>query len=330
MGENGIIINKNKDKRKALKMKKYLSLLLVAFLSFGAVLSTGCAKDEKNDASPDIKDITSQESSSSQPETKKIKIASYNIAHVGQYNFTEQNYQDLADVILSEDIDVIGIQEAVCGIFGANYGNPRFTDSLAKLKALTGYEYVYYLGWDDVSNACGGILSKYPIVNLGKGSLTEASIESLTTGNDHYFNDSEKNTIMNYNAPTTAGSNVLELDVNGEAVRFWNAHSRPASYGESFALLTGDEDKFIMVGDFNNPAYTDLTEFTLGSGKTLGSYMSLVNNENNKLITFPRDQKFMDNILYTTDDFTLLNSGVVTTESAVSDHYFIWAEFEIK
>ncbi len=309
-------------------MKKYLSILLVALLSFGTCLSTGCAEDEKGDVSTDIKDVSSEESTV--PVAQKIRIASYNIAHVGQYNFTEQNYQDLADVILSQNLDVVGIQEAVCGIFGVNYGNPRFTDSLAKLKALTGYEYVYYLGWDDESNACGGILSKYPITNLGKGSLTEASIESLTTGGDHYFNDNEKNTIQNYNAPTTAGSNVLELDVNGTTVRFWSAHSRPASYETSFALLNGSEDKFIMVGDFNNPAYTDLTDFALANGTKLGSYMSLVNNENNKLITFPRDQKFMDNILYTTDDFTLIDSGVVETESTVSDHYLIWAEFEIK
>jgi len=312
-------------------MKKYLSLLLVALLSLGTAFAAGCAKDEQDDASPDIKDITSADSSdASSNAPQKLRVASYNIAHVEQYNFTDENYQALADVILSQNLDVVGIQEAVCGIFGASYGNPRFTDSLAKLKALTGYEYVYYLGWDDTSNTSGGILSKYPIVNLGKGSLTEASIESLTTGNDHYFNENEKNTIPNYNAPFTAGSDVLELDVNGKTVRFWSTHSKPANYSASFALLDGTEDKFIMVGDFNNPAYTDLTDFALANGKTLGSYMSLVNNESNKLITFPRDQKFMDNILYTSDDFVLVDSGVAETESTVSDHYLIWAEFEIK
>lgn len=262
-------------------------------------------------------------------EPKTIRVASYNIAHVGQYTFTDANYNAIAENILASDADVVGIQEAVCGIFGASYGNPRFTDSLARLKELTGYEYVYYLGWDDESNTAGGILSKYPITNLGSGSLTEASIESLTTASDHYFNENEKNTIANYNAPFTAGSDVLELDVNGETVRFWSAHSKPANYAVSFALLDGSEDSFIMVGDFNNPVYTDLTDFALANGTTLGSYMSLVNNEDNKLITFPRDQKFMDNILYTSDDFVLLDSGVVESESTASDHYLIWAEFQI-
>ncbi len=257
-----------------------------------------------------------------------LKVASFNIAHVNQYNFTDANYKTLAADILASDADIIGLQEVVCGIFSKGTANERFTDSLAKLKSLTGYKYAYYLGWDDASNACGGILSRYEITNLGEGTLVKASIESLSQNGDHYYSVTEFNTVDNYAISKAEGGTVLEFDVNGTTVSFWNAHSKPAQYADDFAFLTGNETNFIMVGDFNNPAYSDLTSIQAAEGITVGDYMSLVNNEENKLITFPRDQKFMDNIIYT-NEFTLLDSGVVANDTPASDHYLIWAEFAV-
>ncbi len=305
-------------------MKKLLSLLLISMLTLGTVLATSCSSDDQNIAS-------SQEAESSEETSKKAKfrVASYNIAHVGQYNFTEDNYKDLADNILSQNLDIVGIQEAVCGIFSAGKTNERYTDSLAKLKELTKFEYAYYLNWDDESNTAWGILSKYPLANPNEGTLKEAPIETLTTNSDHYYNENEKNTVTNYAISLEAGGVCPKFNVNGKEITFAVAHSRPADYANAFAYLDGSEKNFIMVGDFNNPAYTDLTDFALSNGTTLGSYMNLVNNDSNKLITFPRDQKFMDNILYTKSDFTLVSSGVVETDSTASDHYLIWAEFEI-
>ncbi len=256
-------------------------------------------------------------------------VASFNIGHVNQYNFTDENYRILANDILESGADIVGIQEAVCGIFGAAYGNPRFTDSLAKLKALTGYKYAYYLGWDDATNVAHGILSNYEITNLGEGTIIKASIESLTTGNDHYFSVTEYNSVDNYTVSNASGATLLEFDINGTTVSFWNAHSKPDNYATDLAIIDGDEENFILVGDFNNPAYSNLTDFEVAEGVTLGSYMSLVNNEDNKLITFPRDQKFMDNIIYTTDDFMLIDSGVVANDEVASDHSLIWAQFAI-
>jgi len=258
-----------------------------------------------------------------------VTIASFNIAHVNQYNFTQENYQALANDIKSSNADIVGIQEAVCGIFSKGTANERFTDSLAKLKSLTGYKYAYYLGWDDATNVAHGILSNYEITNLGEGTLIEASIESLTTANDHYYSVTEFNSVDNYSVSNASGATLLEFDINGTTISFWNAHSKPANYATDLAIVDGDEENFILVGDFNNPAYSDLTDFEVAEGVTLGSYMSLVNNEDNKLITFPRDEKFMDNIIYTTDDFLLLDSGVVVNSVLASDHRLIWAEFAI-
>ncbi len=306
-----------------MNMKKYLSLLLVAFLSMGAVFATGC---EKNDTSAESSTASSDVSNEETEQT--LRIASFNIAHVNQYQFTKENYDEIARVINSQNLDIVGLQEVTCGIFGKGTPNERFTDSLAEIMSRTGHKYAYYLGWDDPSNTAWGILSKYPITNLDKGTIKSAPIQTLSSVGDHYYNENEKNTVPNYNLTTTAGSDLVEFDINGTPLKFWVTHTSPKNYNDAFAHITAEEDNFIMLGDFNNPAYTDLTNHVLPNGKTIGSNMSLVNNENNKLITFPRDQKFMDNILYTTDDFVLTNSGVV--ESDVSDHYLIWAEFKLK
>ena len=297
-------------------MKKFISLLLLSLLVCGMAFCTGCSKEESTSSQPEA-------------EKQKIRIASYNIAHVGQYNFTKENYDELANIINSQNLDIVGVQEAVCGIFGKGKPDERFTDSLAELAARTGHEYAYYLGWEDASNTGWGILSKYPIKNIDQGTLKNAPIKSISAVGDHFYNENEKNTVPNLSFSTKAGGDVVEFDVNGKTVNFWVTHTAPKKYETAFGHITAEEENFIMVGDFNNPAYTDLTDFVLSNGKTLGSNMSLVNNDNNKLITFPRDQKFMDNILYT-DDFNLLSSGVVENDKGVSDHYLIWAEFEIK
>ncbi len=324
------IINPMKNNEKeCFIMKRALSILLIALLSMSAFFAVGCGDDSKDESSsPDASSDASETSNDSTPTGKKLRIASYNIAHVGQYNFTKENYDELARIINSQDLDIVGLQEAVVGIFGKGGANERFTDSLAELMSRTGHKYAYYLGWDDPSNTGWGILSKYPIANIDKGSIVNAPIEYISTAGDHYYNENEKNTVPNLNLSSTKGSNLIEFDIDGEPLNFWVTHTSPAKFETAFGHITAEEENFIMLGDFNNPAFTDLSDFVLSNGKTLGSNMSLVNNEENKMITFPRDQKFMDNILYTTDDFRLLDSGVVETESTVSDHFLIWAEFE--
>ena len=268
------------------------------------------------------------------PVNTTVRIGSFNIAHVGQFNFTKANFDSLAKDILEADLDIVGLQEAVCGVFGAGTSYEQYTDSLAELKARTGYPYVYYLGWDDVSNTGLGIMSRYPIVNLNNpdnnidSTIVKAPIWSLTTNNDHYYNEKQYNSIPNYSIKETAGSDFLQIDVAGNIINFWNTHSRPAEYAKSFAILDGSEENFIMLGDMNNPVYEALTDFKLANGTVLGSYLNIVNNNENKIVTYPKDKKFMDNIFYT-DDFRLLASGAVENFSGASDHFLMWAEFEI-
>ncbi len=270
----------------------------------------------------------SSDDTTASPVKDTLRIGSFNIAHVGQFTFTKANLDSLANDILSQDLDIIGFQEAVCGIFGKGTADERYIDSLAELKARTGYEHVYYFNWDDTSNTAWGIMSKYPIVNLGKGTVVKTPIWSISKDGDGAYNSKQYNTVPNYAISETAGSDFIQIDVNGTIINFWNTHGRPNNYAERFALIDGSEENFIMVGDYNNPTYEALTDFELSNGTLLGSFTSLVNYYGNKIITYPRDQKFMDNIIYT-DDFKLLSSGAVANDSGASDHYLLWAEFEV-
>ncbi len=268
------------------------------------------------------------------PVNTTVRIGSFNIAHVGQYKFTDANLDSLASDILAADLDIVGLQEVVCGIFGAGTANEQYIDSLAELKARTGYPYVYYFNWDDTSNTGWGVMSRYPLVNLNNpdddidSTLVKAPIWSLTTNSDHYYSEKQYNSIPNYSIKETAGSDFIQIDVEGSIINFWNTHSRPADYAKSFALLDGTEENFIMLGDMNNPTYEHLSDFKLSNGVKLGDFTKLVNNNDNKIVTYPKDKKFMDNIFYT-DDFRLLASGAVENFSGASDHFLLWAEFEI-
>ncbi len=282
----------------------------------------------------EIEVYTQEHTEIADPVNTTVRIGSFNIAHVGQYTFTKANLDSLANDILAADLDIVGLQEAVCGIFGAGTANEKYIDSLAELKARTGYPYVYYFNWDDTSNTGWGVMSKYPLVNLNnpdndiESTLVKAPIWSLTTNSDHYYSEKQYNSIPNYSIKETAGSDFIQIDVEGTIINFWNTHSRPADYAKSFALLDGTEENFIMLGDFNNPVYEALSEFELSNGVKLGDFTSLVNNYENKIVTYPKDKKFMDNIFYT-DDFRLLASGAIENFSGASDHFLLWAEFEI-
>jgi hypothetical protein len=73
---------------------------------------------------------------------------------------------------------------------------------------------------------------------------------------------------------------------------------------------------FILTGDFNT---ADFSEFTI-----LGA--NLINDQFRFYPTFPGGNSAIDNIVYT-DSFKEIASGTVT--KSYSDHYMLWAEFEL-
>ena len=112
------------------------------------------------------------------------------------------------------------------------------------------------------------------------------------------------------------------IDIDGFQFDFFNTH---LSYEDKtlrqlqFFEVSEKTDlckNFILTGDFNT---ADFSEFTV-----LGA--NLINNVGRWYPTFPGGNSAIDNIVYT-DCFKEIASGTVTESH--SDHYMVWAEFEI-
>lgn len=283
-------------------MKKFLSLFLVAVLSLGAVLMTGCG------------DSTSDESSneSQAPETKTIRIGTYNIKHgadvseddgVDGADADADTLKVIADDIKSLDLDIVGLQEV--DNLAPRSGS---TNQIALLSEYTGYQYFYYMravAWPSSEYASAGsaILSKYPII---EGS---SSTEELSRGDT-------------WDAVRKLGH--VMIDVDGTIFNFYNTHLTPLQpevrAGE-FQLIneaTKDKEYCLLTGDFNCPSFDEFDVL---------ENLTNFNCDENKFITFPRDQKFMDNICYS-DEFKPVEGVGGVLENGHSDHSLLWAEFE--
>ncbi len=276
-------------------MKRILSIFLVALLSFSAFGLTACNKDEGEQNAP---------------ETKKIRIGTYNIKHGADVtkdddvNGADANGDALkviAEDIKSLNLDIVGLQEVDNLV-------PRSgtVNQLALLSEYTGYQYYYYMRavvWpeNDYATAGSAILSKYPII---AEEMTE-----LSRGDT-------------WDAVRKLG--YVKIDVDGTIFNVFNTHLTPLQpevrSGE-FQLIndaTKDKEYCILTGDFNCPSFDEF--------KVLENLKNF-NCDENKFITYPRDQKFMDNICYS-DELTPVSGVGGVLEEGHSDHSLLWAEFE--
>ncbi len=288
-------------------MKKVLSILLVTLLSFGTVALTSCGNTNDDTSS------NNENSETSQPlEPKRIRIGSYNIKHAADVTKDDdKNGADadanaltaIAEDIKSLNLDIIGLQEvdnltARCG----------YTNQLTVLAEKTGYKYYYYMRavvWpeNDYATAGSAILSKYPII-AGSESTTE-----LSRGDS-------------WDAVRKLGH--VKINVEGTVINFFNTHLtplQPTVRGGEFKLIndyTSDKEYCFLTGDFNCPSFDEF--------KVLENLKNF-NCDENKFITYPRDQKFMDNICYS-DEFKPVENVGGVLENGNSDHSLLWGEFE--
>lgn len=241
---------------------------------------------------------------------KKIRVASYNIKHGADVDKEARKsgaearaeaFAVLAKDITDLDLDIVGLQEV--DRFVPRSSN---TDNLALLAEHTGYNYAYYMEAvvfpsPEGATAGSAILSRYPI--------TFGETVELSRGNT-------------WDQVRKLGH--VEIDVDGSSVHFFNTHLTPLDRpmrDREFALIrehTKDKTHVFLTGDFNVPTFEEFAVL---------SNMMPYNNDENKLITYPRDQKFMDNILYS-GEFVPRRGGVV--ENFHSDHNLLWAEFAWK
>ena len=285
--------------------RKFINLALI-LLIFPLILGSCEPQDSDNTAKPEssesvettpegtIVEITTEAPETTEEETKmpkKLRVGSYNIKHAAEANL---NLNTIAQIIKSKNHDIVGLQEI-------DYKTTRSkkVDQPAKLAEYAEMPYYVFVRAIDYQGGQYGtlILSKYPIISSEVIPLESWDKEGRALGH-------------------------AVIDVNGFQFDFFNTH---LSYEdttlrkEQFFEVSEKTDackNFILTGDFNT---ADFTEFTI-----LGA--NLINKVGRWYPTFPGGNSAIDNIVYT-DAFKEIASGTVT--KSFSDHYMLWAEFEI-
>ncbi|MBQ3230580.1 MAG: endonuclease/exonuclease/phosphatase family protein [Clostridia bacterium] len=276
-------------------MKKALSLILALVFSCGAIMLSGCTTEPENSSQP------AESSKVPVAVAKKLRVGSYNIANGREIN---HDLKLLADDILEKELDIVGLQEVdrFCS-------RSKFLDTTKLLSEYTGYEYVAYFKCIDLAGDAAtygqegeygtAILSKYPIVStesieLNPGDKVERRVLGCT-----------------------------KIDVNGTEINFFNTHltiADPRVRADEFlkvAEAVKDKKNCLLTGDFNVSSFDEFAVVDL----------TITNNPERDIITFPSNQRRIDNILYS-EEFTLVEDSVGVLDNNHSDHYLFFAEYE--
>ena len=223
--------------------------------------------------------------------TKTLRIGSYNIKHAADANL---NLKTIANVIKEANLDIVGVQEVDLRTSRSDrVDQPRQLADLAEMPY-----YVFVRAIDYQGGQYGTlILSKYPIVSSEVIPLESWDKEARSLGH-------------------------AVIDIGGKQIDFFNTHlsfEDRSLRGLQFLEVSEKLDlceNFILTGDFNT---ADFSEFTILGG-------NLINDTFRKYPTFPGSNSSIDNIVYS-DAFKETASGTVT--KSYSDHYMLWAEFEL-
>ena len=147
------------------------------------------------------------------------------------------------------------------------------------------------------------IISKYPIVKHELIKLSSGSAEQRILAH-------------------------AEIDVGGTTVDFFVTHvsfdgeSGGASRAKQFKEIANklaNYDNFILTGDFNT---RNLDEYSVIENS------ALVNSKENNVVTYPDGRSPVDNIVYSTANFSDSGPNVVT--NSYSDHYMLWSTLTYK
>lgn len=284
-----------------MKLRFTIFLLLFSLLCTSLVSCDSGTPAETTSGEVETTAITEAEETTEEiteaPETTEeevkmtLRIGTYNIKHGAEANL---DLKTIAKVITDANLDIVGVQEVDYRTKRSNgIDQPRMLADAAGMPY-----YVFVRGIDYQGGQYGTlILSKYPIISSEVIPLESWDKEGRALGH-------------------------AVIDVNGFQFDFFNTH---LSYEdttlrkEQFFQVSEKTDlckNFILTGDFNT---ADFTEFTI-----LGA--NLINHAARWYPTFPGGNSAIDNIVYT-DCFKEIASGTVT--QSYSDHYMVWAEFEI-
>lgn len=226
-------------------------------------------------------------------EGKKIKIGTYNIANGRDVNW---DFKLLAEDIVSNGIDIIGIQEIdrFC-IRSKGLNTPEL------LKEYTGMNYCAYFKCINLGDGEYGtaIFSKYPILETNQTELNDGT--------------KYERRLLTY----------AKIDVGGSIINFFNTHLTimdDAMRENEFKIVSkivNSKENCILVGDFNVVSYDEFEALTP---------LSRINNRETQYITYPEGERRIDNICFSSE-FRPVENGHGIFQKYHSDHVLLYAEF---
>lgn len=232
----------------------------------------------------------------------KITVMSYNI-HAMRGMDKEFDAQRIADVILAEKPDLVGLQEV--DHLTARSGN---FDVVTFFKEYTGMHVVYMKTFDYQGGAFGNmILSRFPV--LSQKLIRLPSRENY-----------EPRLMMK----------VTVLTDKGDTLHFYNTHldhhgedsDRPVQMRRISEVLSATSGKRILLGDMNcEPGSEPLN--------MLNGIMKRCNSRNN---TYPADkpERMIDHVYYSPGQGIRCAGITVIPEALASDHRPVLAHFRLR
>ncbi len=232
----------------------------------------------------------------------EVKVMSYNIHAMRGMDGT-LDAQRIADVILAEDPDLVGLQEV-----------DHLTERSGKMDVLSFFEdhcgmhVVYRKTFDYQGGAFGNmVLSRYPVIETKEVRLPSRM-------------EYEPRLLMMVSVRTE----------RGDTLHFYNTHldhhagdsDRPAQMRRITEELAADGQKIILLGDLNCQPGSEPLE-------RLGRYLSRCGSEEK---TYPADdpERVIDHIYYSPGRGLQCREIRVIPETTASDHRPLTARFRIR
>lgn len=232
----------------------------------------------------------------------KVTVMSYNI-HAMRGMDKEFDAERIADVILAEKPDLVGLQEV--DHLTARSGN---FDAVSFFEEYTGMHVVYMKTFDYQGGAFGNmILSRFPV--LSQKEIRLPSREAY-----------EPRLMMK----------VTVLTDTGDTLHFYNTHldhhgedsDRPAQMRRISEVLSSGSGKRILLGDMNCQP----------GSEPLNMLNGIMKHCNSSEKTYPADQpeRIIDHVYYAPKEGMRCTGIKVIPEAMASDHRPVVAHFRLR